>query len=130
MALALISRRASVPFVGLRGLAAAAQRSLSSPSGVWVTVQVPENARAEFLRVMEADVKGSREEPGCLRFDLLDHGDGKYSFYEVYKDADSMAHHKTLPHCAPRTRTLSRFLFFNACGGVCACFLRSRLGGI
>ena len=44
-------------------------------------------------------MKGSREEPGCLRFDLLDHGDGTYSFYEIYKDAAAMDHHKTLPHC-------------------------------
>ena len=38
-------------------------------------------------------------EAGCLRFDLLEHGEGVYSFYEVYRDAEAMSHHKTLPHC-------------------------------
>lgn len=52
----------------------------------------------DALQVMEADVKGSRAEKGCQRFDLLDLGDNKFSFYEVYEDADAMAHHKTLPH--------------------------------
>ena len=52
----------------------------------------------DALQVMEADVKGSRAEKGCQRFDLLDLGDNKFSFYEVYENADAMAHHKTLPH--------------------------------
>ena len=52
----------------------------------------------DALQVMEEDVKGSRAEEGCQRFDLLDLGAGKFSFYEVYKDADAMAYHKTLPH--------------------------------
>ena len=52
----------------------------------------------DALQVMEADVKGSRAEKGCQRFDLLDLGDNKFSFYEVYENADAMAYHKTLPH--------------------------------
>ena len=66
--------------------------------GVFVTVTVPDDKKDEFLKVMDVDVKGSREEPGCLRFDLLDQGGGVYSFYEIYKDSDAMALHKTLPH--------------------------------
>mmetsp|Transcript_14613 Transcript_14613/g.46845 ORF Transcript_14613/g.46845 Transcript_14613/m.46845 type:complete len:101 (-) Transcript_14613:312-614(-) len=67
-------------------------------TGVFVTVTVPADKIEEFLKVMEEDVKGSRAEEGCQRFDLLDLGEGKFSFYEVYKDADAMAYHKTLPH--------------------------------
>ena len=40
--------------------------------GVFVTVTVPDDKKDEFLKVMDVDVKGSREEPGCLRFDLIE----------------------------------------------------------
>ena len=37
-----------------------------------VTVTVPEDRKAEFLKVLDNDVRGSRyEEDGCLRMDLL-----------------------------------------------------------
>ena len=66
--------------------------------GVFVTVTIPDDKKEEFLKVMAVDVVESRKEEGCLTFDLCDQGDGKYSFYEVYKDAEAMALHKTLPH--------------------------------
>ncbi len=66
--------------------------------GVFVTVTVPEDVREEFLQVMQADMDESRKEPGCMRFDLLDQGDGVYSFYEAYKDASDLTTHKTTPH--------------------------------
>ena len=66
--------------------------------GVFVTVKVPDDKKEEFLKVMEVDVVESRKEEGCISFDLCDQGDGVYSFYEVYKDAEAAAHHKTLPH--------------------------------
>ena len=47
---------------------------------------------------MAADVTESRKEEGCLRFDLLKGDAGKYHFYEIYKDSEAAAHHKTLPH--------------------------------
>ena len=68
------------------------------PNGVFVTVTVPKDRVEEFLKVMEHDMIESRKEEGCLRFDLLDQGGGTYHFYEVYKDAEAAAHHKTLPH--------------------------------
>ena len=37
------------------------------PVGVWVEVTVPDAAKEEVHKVMAADVKGSREEDGCLR---------------------------------------------------------------
>lgn len=66
--------------------------------GVLVTVTVPDDVKEEFLQVMKEDLEGSRAEEGCLRFDLLDAGDGKYHFYEVYKDDAAAKLHKTLPH--------------------------------
>ncbi len=49
---------------------------------------------------MEIDVKGSRKEEGCLRFDLLrdQQQSNKFIFYEVYKDSDALEFHKTTDH--------------------------------
>ena len=66
--------------------------------GVFVSVKVPDDKKDEFLKVMAVDVVESRKEEGCISFDLCDQGDGVYSFYEVYKDAEAAAYHKTLPH--------------------------------
>lgn len=38
-------------------------------------------------------------EPGCLHFDLLTHGDGEtVTLYEVYSDAAALEKHRTYPH--------------------------------
>lgn len=49
---------------------------------------------------MEVDINGSRQEPGCLRFDLLksQSAENKFTFYEAYVDADALAFHKEQPH--------------------------------
>ena len=67
---------------------------------LFVTVQIPAEAREEFLEVMQQDVTGSRKEPGCIAFHLLEHEtpDNTFSFYECYADADAIAFHKTQPH--------------------------------
>ena len=57
------------------------------PNGVWVTVTIPDDKVEEFLKVMKVDMTESRKEEGCLRFDLLDKGNGVYSFYGT---ADSL----------------------------------------
>jgi quinol monooxygenase YgiN len=86
---------------------------------------VPDDAKEEFLKVMDIDMQGSRAEEGCLRFDLLHAGGGVYHFYEVhapamqrrarpttpdagqprptslpqvYESDEAAAHHKTLSH--------------------------------
>ena len=53
-----------------------------------------------FLEALKVDAAGSREEEGCLRFDLLKDSENAntWHFYEIYKDNDAMAVHKTLPH--------------------------------
>jgi len=67
---------------------------------VYVTVTIPEDKMDEFLKVMKVDVEESRKEEGCTRFDLLQDTENKlkFHFYEIYKDADAAALHKTLPH--------------------------------
>ena len=77
---------------------AAYEEKQRSGTGVFVTVTVPDEKVVEFLKVMKNDAEESRKEEGCLRFDLLDLGGGKYAFYEVYRDEEAMKLHKTLPH--------------------------------
>ena len=66
-----------------------------------VSVRVKPERRDEFLRAIEEDGRGSREdEPGCLRFDVLqDQADpDHYYFYEVYRDDAALAAHRQAPH--------------------------------
>ena len=66
-----------------------------------VSVHVKPERREEFLRAIKEDSRGSREdEPGCLRFDVLqDTADpNHYFFYEVYRDEAAIQAHREAPH--------------------------------
>ena len=70
---------------------------------IWVKVRVKPEARERFLKAIEADALGSeRDEPGCLRFNVL--GDRQdpnvYYFYEVYRDEAALEAHRAAPHYA------------------------------
>ena len=68
---------------------------------IWVSVNVKPERKEEFLKAIEEDARGSREdEPGCLRFDVLqDAGDpNHYYFYEVYRDEAALEAHRAAPH--------------------------------
>ena len=59
--------------------------------------------REKFLKAIEVDALGSeRDEPGCLRFNVLqDEKDANvYYFYEVYKDQAALEAHRAMPHYA------------------------------
>ena len=54
-----------------------------------VTVQVKPEHVAEFLEVVRYDAEHSeKDEPGCLRFDVIQDKDdqNRFYFYEVYRD--------------------------------------------
>ena len=58
---------------------------------------------------MRNDRAESRKEEGCLHFDFVDLGGGKFAFYEVYKDAEAIRAHKATPHykrCAAESNFL------------------------
>ncbi len=78
------------------------QHTTMPPLAILVEVDVEPTKLDAFRAAMEIDVQGSRKEPGCLRFDLLqDQADPcKFFFYEVYKDADAVAYHKQTEHFA------------------------------
>ena len=70
---------------------------------IWVKVRVKPEARERFLAAIEADALGSeRDEPGCLRFNVLQDAQDQnvYYFYEVYRDEAALEAHRATPHFA------------------------------
>lgn len=66
-----------------------------------VSVRINPERREDFLKAIAEDSRGSREdEPGCLRFDVLqDAADpNHYFFYEVYRNEDALKAHRAAPH--------------------------------
>ena len=70
---------------------------------IWVKVRVKPEGRDKFLKAIEADALGSeRDEPGCMRFNVLqdEKDQNVYYFYEVYKDQAALDAHRAAPHYA------------------------------
>ena len=66
-----------------------------------VTVQVKPEHIAEYLEAVRHDAEHSeRDEPGCLRFDVIqDRNDAnRFYYYEVYKDDAALEAHRQSPH--------------------------------
>jgi len=66
-----------------------------------VTIQVKPEHVADFLVVVRHDAEHSeRDEPGCLRFDVIQDRDdaNRFYFYEVYRDEKALAVHRETPH--------------------------------
>ena len=66
-----------------------------------VTVQVKPEHVAEFLEVIRYDAEHSEnDEPGCLRFDVIQDKDdpNRFYFYEVYRDEAALEAHRQMPH--------------------------------
>ena len=71
------------------------------PHVVLVAVEIKPETRAEFLKAIEIDAVGSRTEPQCLRFDVLQDkmNPNKFRFYEVYEnDTTAIEFHRAQPH--------------------------------
>ena len=70
---------------------------------LFVEVHVKPERKAEFLEVIKDDAYHSEhDEPGCLRFDVLQDTEDEYKFYyyEVYKDEAGRIAHRQTPHYA------------------------------
>jgi quinol monooxygenase YgiN len=70
---------------------------------MWVKARVKPDQTEKFLKAIEQDALGSeRDEPGCLRFNVLrDEKDPNvYYFFEVYKDEAALEAHRKAPHYA------------------------------
>lgn len=72
------------------------------PFAVIVKAKIDPNRMDEFLTMIETNAKASRQEPGCLRFDVLrsqgDASNNEFFFYELYQDAAAVDFHKTQDH--------------------------------
>src|SRR6266498_5998248 len=68
-----------------------------------VSLKVKPGHRDRFLATIEDDaICSERDEPGCLRFNVLqDEADeNHYFFIEVYKDEAALEAHRQAPHYA------------------------------
>ena len=67
---------------------------------VAVTIHVLPDRVAEFLPVMLENARGTRAEPGNVRYDVLQAKDDPAHFmlYEVYLSEEDFAAHQQTPH--------------------------------
>ncbi len=68
-----------------------------------VKVRIKPEMRRRFLDSIEVDAVGSeKDEPGCVRFNVLQDDSDKniYYFYEVYRDQAAVEEHRAAPHYA------------------------------
>ena len=91
-----------------------------------VSIDVKPEYVDEFIAATLANARGSRTEPGNLRYDVLRSADDPNHFmlYEVYRDDAAMAAHRETPHyqqwvaavepwlAQPRTRVRSAPIFY------------------
>src|SRR6266516_1758779 len=66
-----------------------------------VSLKVKPEHRDRFLATIEDDaICSERDEPGCLRFNVLQEEADQNSFclYEIYRDKDAFAAHRETPH--------------------------------
>ncbi len=70
---------------------------------IWVKARVKPEGLQRFLRAIEVDaLRSERDEPGCLRFNVLRDADDEltYYFYEVYENEAALEAHRNAPHYA------------------------------
>jgi (4S)-4-hydroxy-5-phosphonooxypentane-2,3-dione isomerase len=68
-----------------------------------VSAKVKPEQRGRFLEAVEENaVRSVRDEPGCLRYDVVRSNDDPdhYLFYEVYRDEEAFAAHRATDHFA------------------------------
>ncbi len=66
----------------------------------------PKSARVEdFIELMTSMVRSSRAEPGCLRYDFFEDGEGRFFMIEEYTDSSAVeAHRNTDAYIEYRTK--------------------------
>jgi quinol monooxygenase YgiN len=66
-----------------------------------VTINIKPGFKERFMKSLEGDARGSNnDEPGCLRFDVLQDNDNpnQIHLYEIYRDEAAVAAHRAAPH--------------------------------
>ena len=59
---------------------------------------VQDGKQQEFISVAEKLVKATREEPGCVYYDLVQESEKVFLFVEKYLDEDAVKHHMESTH--------------------------------
>ena len=70
----------------------------------WIRARVKPEGRERFLRTIEECALGSeRDEPGCVRYSVLQdvEDENVYYFYMVFQDEEARESHRQMPHCEP-----------------------------
>ena len=70
---------------------------------LFVSLTIKPEMRQMFLEAAENDsICSVRDEPGCLRFDVLQDREDpdRYYFYEIYQDEAAFQAHTQTPHLA------------------------------
>ena len=67
---------------------------------VLVNVEVKPDRLDDFMKAIQSNAVGSRNEEQCFRFDILrnEEDPNKFTFYEVYKDREAQAAHRASSH--------------------------------
>ena len=65
-----------------------------------VKIYIKEENIEDFKKISFYNSENSRNEPGCLRFDVLQSEENPSLFflYEIYKGDEDIAHHRTTEH--------------------------------
>ncbi|MEX1133751.1 MAG: putative quinol monooxygenase [Acidimicrobiia bacterium] len=60
---------------------------------------VPEPSRvSDFVDLLKSMVQSSRAEPGCLRYDFYEDGEGRFFMLEDYQDQAAVKAHRESDH--------------------------------
>ncbi|RDK11460.1 putative quinol monooxygenase [Cupriavidus lacunae] len=64
----------------------------------------------QFLDTAGQLVLASRQEPGCLGYELLSEGEGRYAFLERYRDPEAAQAHRKTDHFRTLGRAMGPFI--------------------
>lgn len=87
-----------------------------------VSIHIKPERREAFMEAMLDDARGSNNnEPGCLRFDVVqDQEDPNHIFlYEVYKDEAALEAHRAAPHYTKWRETVKDWFAVEPVRGRC-----------
>ena len=65
-----------------------------------VRTEIRPDCVEKYIQLMKEDINGTRDEPGCLRFDMLKEKgtENKFIVYETYANEDALRYHLNTPH--------------------------------
>lgn len=79
---------------------------------VCVSIFVKAGCEDAFVAATEKNHRGTVQEPGALRFDVLraDEEPGRFFLYEVYRDKDAFAAHQRTAHYHAWREAVAEFM--------------------